>query len=226
MVQLVTVVNSILAVIPAGVVFFLAYGRYDGTFKDNVVFLFFLGGLLLGFLVGLFTLFALSVPSTVLTPLLLALFYPIAVIVGINRRKWQGERHAVFNGGAMGLGMAVMLSFTMLFALHKASDAETYARGGALAVGLTTLLFAVGLLAGNAVRLRKPFRIALLGAATLIAPAVFLVSYANDRAWLWLGLLVAYGLVYAVVAERRLLIEGVEGEARKMRRRLRRRASE
>ncbi|GEM_PF-4895968 len=117
MANLVTLADAVLAVIPAAVVFFAAYGRYDGMFRDNVVFLYFIGGLLVGGLLGIVSLFALGIAAPVFTVLIIALFFPITVVLGINRRKWQGERHAVFNGGALGLGAAVMVSLSLLYRL-------------------------------------------------------------------------------------------------------------
>ena len=230
MAQLVTLANAILAVLPPAAVFFLAYGRYDGAFRDNVVFIYFIGGLLMGGLLGFISLIALgSGIGALVLVLLLALFYPIAVVAGINRRKWQGERHAVFNGGAFGLGIAVMLGFTFLYwlstntAAHAGFRVDTGLRGLALGATLAGLFFGMGLLAGDAVRRRVQLRTALLGTAVLIAPSVFLVEYFTSQAWLWLVLLLAYSAIFGILAERRLLIQGVEDEARKQRRRVRRR---
>lgn len=230
--RLVTLAGAVLAVLPAAVTFFLAYGRYDGAFRDNVVFLYFIGGLMMGGLLGLISLLALgSGLGALLVVLLIALFWPIAVVAGINRRKWQGERHAIFNGGAFGLGVSVMLAFTFLYWLHANDQLETLgalgvagtARGLLLAAAFAGLFFGLGLLAGDGVRRRSQFRVALLGTAIVFAPAVFLVEYVVDRAWLWVGLLALYGAIVGVAAERRLLIEGVDEEARKQRRRIRRR---
>ena len=230
MAQLVTLANAILAVLPPAAVFFLAYGRYDGTFRDNVVFIYFIGGLLMGGLLGFISLLALGANiGGLILVLLLALFYPVAVVVGINRRKWQGERHAVFNGGAFGLGIAVMLGFTFLYwlstntAAHAGVTLDGALRGLALGGALGGIFFGMGLLGGDAVRRRAQLRTALMGTAILVAPIVFLVEYFATQAWLWLGLLVAYATVLGVLAERRLLIQGVEDEARKQRRRVRRR---
>lgn len=226
MANVVSLTMAFLAVIPVGVVFFLTYGRYDGTFRDNVVFLYFMGGLLLGSVLGVFTIVALGLAVGLLSVILLALLYPIALVAGINRRKWQGQRHAVFNGGAMGLGAALMLSFTLLFRVYGEVSLAVAAQAVVLSLGLATLLFGLGLLAGNAVRLRRPFRVALLGTAIVLAPVVFLVSFVADRAWLWAVLLAAYGVVVAVAAERQLLIEGVEPEMRKQMRRRSRKVRE
>src|SRR5688500_3124262 len=112
MVNWVPIVAASMAAIPAAGVFFAAYGRYDGTFRDNVVFLYFIGGLVLGGLLGFLTLLLYGTTATLVQVAGVALLYPISLVAAVNRRKWQGQRHAVFNGGAAGLGTAVMLSFS------------------------------------------------------------------------------------------------------------------
>lgn len=225
MANLVSLTMAVVAVLPVAAVFFLAYGRYDGAFRDNVVFLYFMGGLLAGAFLGALTVLVLGVQG-ILPILLLVLFYPIVLVASINRRKWQGERHAVFNGGALGLGAALMLTFTILFRAYDAVTLANVAQGALVGLGLAGLFFALGLLAGNAVRLRKQFRVALMGTAIVIAPVVFLVEFVASRAWLWVGLIAAYGIIAGVAAERKLLLEGVEPEVRKqMRRRMRKSAS-
>lgn len=265
-VQVVTLANAVVAVVPAAAAFFLAYGRYDGTFRDNVVFLYFIGGLILGGFLGFLSLFALATLAPLLAVLLLALVVPIGMVAGINRRKWQGERHAVFNGGAFGLGVSVMVALSFLYyrastlsaqapaalglvrnetgALPPGSDAliAGYVREQTLAVAplaqallfaaaLAGLCFALGLLAGNGVRRKRQFMVAFLGTAIVLAPLVFIEelfqswrSHAGGE-WLWIGLAAAYGLIAGVAAERKLLPEGVEEEARKQRRRLRRKTA-
>lgn len=231
---------TILAVLPAGAVFFFAYGRYDGAFRDNVVFLYFMGGLIMGFLTGFFSVLALNTLQPLMAVILLAVLYPITLTVGINRRKWQGERHAVFNGGAFALGNALMLGFTVLYARMEPLGIDVQLAVMALAVcgGFAGLFFAIGLLAGDAVRRRKPIRVAILGTAVVLAPILFFhqwwratgflrqdASWASV-AWIWVVLLLAYGAIVGFAAERKLLILGVTDEARRARRRERRARTE
>lgn len=225
--QVVSLVNAVVAVVPAAALFFWAYGRYDGTFRDNVVFLYFIGGMVMGGLLGFLSLLAFVVlANQLIAVVLLALLLPIAITVGINRRKWQGERHAVFNGGAFGLGVAVMMSFTYVYRFYnEAIGWRTIGLGLLLATGFTGIFFGLGLLAGNSVRLRKPLRFAFLGTAIIVAPVIFLGVFAQSTLWTFPALLAAYGAIFAFAAERRLLIEGVTEEARKARRRRRRKAA-
>lgn len=262
MVNWIPIVAASLAAIPAAAAFFVAYGRYDGTFQDRVVFLYFIGGMILGGFLGFFALLLLTTIAALIVILLLSILLPIAVTAAVNRRKWQGQRHAVFNGGAAGLGFAVMMGFSILFyklqgpynvafaplqaaydalnASEKAAatkpslDTVPYAfdptllgQGALLAIALTGIFFGLGLLAGNGVRLRKQFRLAFLGAAIMFAPMVFLEEYFSPVAsgkWTWAALLAAYGLIFGIAAERKLLVEGVDMDDRKKLRRARRKA--
>jgi hypothetical protein len=262
-VQLVTLADAVIAVLPAAVVFFAAFGRYDETFRDNVVFLYFMGGLLVGGFLGFLTLLVDNGLAPLFAVIGVALVVPIGLVAAINRRKWQGERHSVFNGGALGLGAAVMMALSFLYfqsvtyrrqgCLALALDCSTtlqdaqqaaldaFVRGRAftlptlaqdllLALAITGVLLALGLLAGDAVRQRRQFRGALLGTAIFLAPAIFLNELAHawqsgtGGEWLWSLLLAAYGATVGLLAERRLLIEGVPDEARRERRRERRAA--
>lgn len=262
MADFVTLADAVIAVVPAAALFFAAYGRYDGMFRDNVVFLHFIGGLLVGGLLGVVSLFAFSaVDAPLITVVIVALFYPITLVLGINRRKWQGERHAVFNGGALGLGAAVMVSLSILYkqtltlralapgvlgitalpdGTFRPEDADAIrayvnaqfwtapnlAQDLLLAAAFAGVLFGLGLLAGDGVRRRKAIPTALLGTAIVLPVAVFLEEYVQGRVWLWVGLMLAYGAVFAILAERRLFIEGISEDDRKALRRRKRAAQE
>lgn len=219
-----SIVNALVAVLPAGVIFFVAYGRYDGAFRDQTVFLHFIGGMLLGAFLGFLTLLLYSIDAPLLQVLFPALLYPLAIVSVVNRKAWQGERHAIFNGGAVGLGVSVMMGFSLIFALRAGMSAAAVGQTLLLATGLAGILFGLGLLVGDAVRRKKPFRAAIMGTAILIAPSVILVELFQSRYLLWGILLAVYGMVFAIAAERRLLAQGISDEARRERRRRRRAA--
>ena len=259
MVNWVPIVAASLAAIPAAAIFFVAYGRYDGAFQDRVVFLYFVGGLFMGGVLGFLTLllFAFFRTQPIVQVIALALLLPIAVVATINRRKWHGERHAIFNGGAAGLGVAVMMGFSFLYsrfgqpyllAQRAANDAWAAAgntspaptvpsapyafnavvlgQGILIAIALAGIFFGLGLLAGDGVRRRKQIAAAFIGTAIVVAPVIFLEEYFRGGDWIWVILLAAYGAIFAFAAERRLLIQGIDDEARKERRRARRKAAE
>ncbi len=212
-------VNAIAAVVPAGILFFVAYGRYDGMFADQTVFLHFVGGMLVGGFVGVLTILAASLNAALLEIVLLATLYPLVLVAAVNRRKWQGQPHAVFNGGALGLGVAVMVSFSLIFRLVTTLEWGAVGHAVVLATALACLFFATGLVAGDGVHHKAPFRATFTGAAALIAPAIFLEEYLRDGAWLWVILLAAYGIIYAIAAERRLMARGLTDDNRRLRRR-------
>lgn len=252
MVNWVPIVAAILGALPAAGIFFVSFGRYEGAFKDNVVFIYFIGGLVVGGFLGFFTLLLYATNATLIQIIGLALLYPITVVMAVNRRKWQGERHAIFNGGAAGLGASVMMTFSLLYvtmlrpmqaaqqaadeALRNATGDQTSfapdvntvgyafdwiqdAQGLVLSLAIAGLFFGMGLLAGDAVRRKKQLVVALTGTAILLAPSVFLEEYFRSRAWLWLVLLLAYGAIFAIAAERKLLPMGVTDDERRQRRR-------
>lgn len=223
MAQLLTLANAVVAVLPAAAVFFWAYGRYDGMFRDNVVFLYFIGGLLMGGFLGFMTLLAYSSLGALVAIVLIMVLLPMGLTAGIDRRKWQGERHAIFNGGAFGLGVSVMFAFSLLFYAYRSFSWIGLGQGLLVATGLAGLFFGLGLLAGNGVRLRTQFRLAFLGMAIVLAPVVFLGQIVSElvtgHAWLFPALLALYGAIVGVAAERRLLIEGIAPDSRKERRR-------
>lgn len=236
MVNWLPIMPALVGIVPAAALFFISYGRYDGSFRDNVVFLYFIGGLILGAFLGFAMLFILSTNSMLAHLIGLPLLLPVAILACANRRKWQGERHAVFNGGALGLGVAVMMSFTLVYfqmrnAVTAGGDPATVpfeldrlGRGLLVAVAFAGLFFGLGLLMGDAVRRRVQLKAAFAGAAIVIAPAIILLEFVRSDVWLWGALLAIYGAVFAFAADRKLLIQGVDEVARKARRRARRKA--
>lgn len=214
-----SILRPLVALLPAGLLFFLSYGRYDGAFRDQTVFLHFMGGLLLGGFLGFVILVLYSTNAALVQVLLPALLFPISITSIANRRKWQAEPHAVFNGGAIGLGAAVTVSLSFVYVIVTVLDWAAVGQALALATALAGLLLGIGLLSGDAVRRKKPFRGALMGSAILLAPAVFLEEFFQSSAWLWLVLLVVYGLVFGIAAQKRLLPQGLSDESRRERRR-------
>ncbi len=228
MVEPVRLVTGILAIVPAGALFFVAYGRYDGLFHDRIVFLHFIGGLLLGAFLAVFALIAgVAVPRglqrTALFVLLTPLLYAIAPAAILNRRKWQGDAHSVFNGGALGLGVATMTTFAFAFkALEGGLDWVLVGAWTAMSLALAGAAFAVGLLLGAGVAARRPFRAAFAAAALNVVTFEVLNEYLQSRALLWPAIAVALGLAAFGVALARVMPRGVTDEAWRHRRRRRR----
>lgn len=228
---------GLVALAPAAVVLFVAFGRYDGHFRDNVVFLWFIGGLFGGMLLALFSIYVLTL-GLELHALGVSLAAALAMAAALNRRKWVGEAHSVFNGGALGVGLSVMvlLALAQRYLLPK-NDASAWALAGlfALGVGLTFTNFAAGAWVGRGIAERQPFRHAAVAAGALVVPYFILAFYA--RAGSAFGFastttlaaaLVAgvYGLVALGVGRERVLPLGLSAEASRAMRREARRGAE
>lgn len=211
--------TAVIAIVPVGALFFFAYGRYDGLFRDNVVFLFFMGGLLAGGFLSLFAVYmALFVPILLVT--LVPVLYAIVPASFVNRRKWQGERHSVFNGGAMGLGIATMTSFAFTFrALSGGLDPAVAAAWTAGSIGLAGAGYAMGVLIGAAVADRRVFRGVLLAALVMLATFAPLSEYQLSRHPFWIGALALVGIAAFGFTFVRVMPRGVESGARRRARR-------
>lgn len=230
------------AIVPAGLVLFVSYGRYDGCFRDNVVFLNFIGGLLVGLFGGVFLLFVgsgvvaadaagaprVSAPSEIVFIATFALLVPVLVTAIVNRRKWQGERHAVFNGGALGAGAGA--TTTLLLWRDRVPEVAFLPLLDLLLWGTAlTLVFTVaGFIVGAAVLDRRPFRGLALAAVVAAPVGFFLIESFVARAlgggaWVWILLALAFGAAVYAWAATRLLPRGVSEEDRRRVRRFRRR---
>lgn len=213
------IVGSILVLAPAAGVLAWSYGRYDGSFRDNVVFLHLTGGMALGLVVAIILSFLPAEPAFLVA---FSVLPAVAIGAAANRRKWQGIPHAVFNGGALGLGCLLMTAFVLLRDRFEAIAWTPALRVLVVATVLVLLGAALGWHVGAGVLARTPFR--GIGRAIVIAlPGGFFVyEFLFGEAWLWavLGLLYAGG-VYAH-ADRTVLPRGVGENERRKRRRERR----
>lgn len=210
------ILAATLAILPMGLVLLVSYGRYDGHFRDNVVFLNLVAGMAVGILVAVFLLFS---GTAVLFVAVFALVLPLVVTAIANRRKWQGERHAVWNAGALAAGASSMIALTLWRDRMPAVGLDPALRLLAGASALTLVYTAGGLAIGAAVFDRKPFQ--GLGLAVLAAlPVGFLLfEFLSGGAWLWAVLaLVLAGGAYAY-ADRRILPVGATEEGRRRDRR-------
>lgn len=224
-------VAGIAAFVPGLAAILVLYSPFDGYFKDNVVFLWFVGGLVVG------------TPAALLDAYVLA-FLPLAYVLGaplveqgaklvfLNRRKWQGDRQAVWNGGAMGAGLGTMVA--LVAAIQTFAGEFTIAKGlvvAALATGVGFVHVSAGLALGAGVVQRRPFG-AYATAAALGVPLALLLAL-NQYTRILVGfeagpaiasaLALLYGLVALGLARRFWIPEGVGAdELRKIRRATRR----
>lgn len=215
-----------LSILPAAAIFFFAFNRYEGHFKDQTVFLFFMGGLGLGALLSLFAVFF-GETGGLLFVLVVPLLYAIAPTAVLNRRKWQGNPHAVFNGGALGLGIATMTTFAFSYrALTPTLSWRIAGEWALLAFALAGVLYAAGLLLGSGVADRTPIRVALIAALGTAVLFLVLNEYLSGGAFLWVVAALAIGVGAAAYGSARVMPLGLTPEARAtMRRDARKRAA-
>lgn len=239
------VLGGALAIVPAFAILFVSYGPYDGFFKDNILFLFFIGGILVGFVLAFFEFLLLRPRDPVyLVPMVLVgvpLVEQMAKLVVLNRKKYRSEREATFYGGSFGLGVGVM---AVLFHSQVDIRLTAYRDLGAIAadpgplaylgvVGVAVLLaqFATGLIVGDAVR-RQVLRVPMVVAVGALVPLQLLLfeftaglgAGRGSEGVLYLPLMVAYSAALAWWAHSKLLPQALPPDAQRKRRRIKRAA--
>jgi hypothetical protein len=234
--------GGILGLVPALLILLASYAPYDGRFKDNVLFLFFMGGVFSGMAVALFEAL-LKIPrgDTLYLPIVVLLGFPILEqllkLLVLNRRAHQGQRETVFYGGAFGLGFA---SMAVLSASQRDVPLLPYREIGAvlreplrgiefLVVAFTLLLahFATGIVVGDGVRSRKLGESTGLAVVALI-PVQFLVfefsagvlAGRESEGLIYLPLMLAYAVGLAWWAHSRVLPRALPPEDQRKRRRM------
>lgn len=221
----VSIVTSILAVLPAAAALLWGYSRYDGFFKDNVIFLYFVGGLVAGMGVAFFH--AALVPYGLVFMVGIPFLEQLAKTIVLNRRKWQGEPHAVFNGGAYGAGMGIILSlFYFKRNLLGGWDWSMALQLCGVAIGITFLAITTGWVVGASVRDRKPFKGTLIASVAGIPMAYFLLYWLTPGEVRWVPVaMTAYGLGLLVYGIAKVLPGGLSAASLQELRRRKRKES-
>lgn len=239
------VLGGVVPIVGALGVMFLSYGPYDGHFKDNVLFLFFVGGVFAGMAVAVFELLLLFPADALYVAAMVLVGFPLLEqllkMLVLNRRRYQGERTTIFYGGSFGLGFASMVA---LFKSQREVPLTAYADilnlfgepGRALefvAISVAVLLahFATGIIVGDGVRTRALPRALGLSVMAMVPLQFFVFEFtAGLRAGreaeglVYLPLMLAYTGALAWWAHSKLLPHALPPEAQRKRRRLRRKA--
>lgn len=239
------VLGGVVPIVGALGILFLSYGPYDGHFKDNVLFLFFMGGLFAGMAMAVFELLLLLPADTLYIAGMVLLGFPLLEqlfkLIVLNRRQHQGERTALFYGGSLGLGLATMLA---LFKSQREVPLVQYADLGvvltdpgrllafvAIAAAVLLAHFATGIVLGDGVRTRQLARNLGLAVFAMVPVQFFVFEYtsglragAESEGFVYLPLMLAYTGALAWWSHARVLPNGLPPDAQRKRRRLQRRA--
>lgn len=228
------------AIVPALLILLASYAPYEGHFRDNILFLFFMGGIFGGMVLALFEVL-LSLPQSVPYRIgMIVLGFPLLEqglkLVVLNRRKTQGDRAITFYGGAFGLGFATM---AVLFKSQRDIPLLLYADLGRLltdpgpalyllVLGSAILLahFATGIILGDGVRAKSLPRAFGVGVAALVPLQVFVGEFVAGaqrgrptEGLVYLPLVLAYAGGLAWWAHTRLLPKALPPDAQRKRRR-------
>lgn len=212
---------GLLSIVPALAVLFLVYGRYEGQFRDEQVFLLFIGGLAVGLLAGLFQAFAAASGAAALIVFGLPALEQLTKGALVNWRKFRGTLHAVFLGGSAGLGVGTMLAMRRAFGFLDAPgpDGVPWLQLAITCPALVLFHFATGMTLGDGVR-RESVLVPLLRASAYGVPVAWaLYEYDRGRAWIWLLVVALWSAALAVYHTSRTLPLGASEEWRRARRR-------
>lgn len=239
------VLGGVVPIVGALGILFVSYGPYDGHFKDNVLFLFFMGGLFGGMALAVFELLLLLPADSLYIAAMVLLGFPVLEqllkLLVLNRRKYQEERTTIFYGGSLGLGLATMLA---LFKSQRDVPLTPYAELGALfgeplrflefaAIAASILLahFATGIVLGDGVRTRRLAQPLGLAIVAMVPVQFFVFEFTaglragrETEGLVYLPLMLAYTIALAWWAHGKVLPNALAPDAQRKRRRLRRKA--
>jgi len=224
---------------PGLLVLLVSYSPYDGHFRDNVLFLFFMGGIFAGMAVAFFELLLLLPNDTLYRAGMVLVGVPIVEqllkLVVLNRKNYRGDRATLFYGGSFGLGFATMV---VLFTarnirLDRYADplvlfADPWRALAFLFVATSILMFhfAAGIIVGDGVRTQRLVPAVGKSIAAMV-PLQFLVfefsqivaQGRDSEGAIYLPFMLAYALVLAWWAHTRVLPNALPPNAQRKRRR-------
>ena len=200
-----------IGIVPAFGLLVLAYGRYDGKFRDETMFLLFMTGLFLGFPVSL-------LEAYLFIPIVFVFGFPVLEqllkTVIANLPRYQRQPTIRFYAGSLGLGIGSILVFAqgvLVFGrankyvdiVDVAADpllAATFATAG---VAILAVHLATGILIGEGVAQGRPFRFsgwAIAAAIPIQAMAFEFLAGLRDPSGaaivpLWPALMAVYSIV-------------------------------
>ena len=113
-------IGSLMGIIPAIIVLYFIWGKFEGFFKDKLLFFHFVLGIVLGAIIGVVYLILIFIEgynietSILILVILFALFTEMLKFIILNRPKYHNAYDTTYYGFAMGLGMGAMWISTLM----------------------------------------------------------------------------------------------------------------
>ncbi len=225
-------VSSFIGFAPAIFLFYVILRQYEGFFKEGKVFLFFLGGMMLGLVIAVFHMYG---GETLLVLVLFGVFEESVKLIILNMPRFHLKYYTVYYGAGLGLGIGSMQIVAISF---KTFMGDPSSFGNALTlIGFIVLSFnfcllhsSTGVMIGYGCAKEKVlnyfFRAVIFHGIYSVVLFFFLwTSGGLKYAWLLVATVIAVGMLFYVMRE--LLPKAVPQEMlQKKRREARRRARE
>ncbi len=147
-----------LGVIPALILLYISLKGYDGLYKEKLIFLTFVAGIIIGFIAVLIEYFTRD------AGLIIIILFPIVEqlfkVIIVNLRRFQGKHEAVIYGLTLGLGFgAIFVPFSMIVtSSFDTSNSYTVILGFIGSLGYIFLHGATGVFIGYGIYIEKLFK--------------------------------------------------------------------
>ena len=191
-----------LGVIPALILLYITIKGYEGFYRDKVMFLTFVAGIIMGFIAAFVQSFTLAV--AIVYVILLSFFNQLFKTTILNIGRFQKNRETPIYGLSLGLGFGSSFTPFMIIAISSfgVSNNNVLLTIGAGSIGIILFHGATGSYIGYGVYLRKLMKhlvIAILLELPLGLLVGLMVNYANPeflRIQIGLALtIILYGLI-------------------------------
>ena len=137
-----------LGIIPALLILWLGLRGYEGMYKDKNIFLFFIVGIILGFIIALLELFTTAVG--IIYIILFPIVEQMGKVIILNLGRFHEKRETVIYGMALGLGFgSIFLPASLLG--NKSTDLVSFLFIMIGSIGIIFFQAAAGILIGNGV---------------------------------------------------------------------------
>lgn len=183
-----------LGIIPALILLYISIKGYEGYYKDKLIFLTFIAGIIAGAITVIIEIFAsgIGILFIVLFPIIEQLFKTMI----LNFGRFQRKKETTVYGLTLGLGFgSIFTPFSMVTAKIQAGDLFVLTLIVIGSIGIILLQGATGVIIGYGIYDGKPLKY-LLYAIILHLPItsiIFLTQF-FDIAYLQIGLII-YGLI-------------------------------